>query len=158
MTARRSLRERVEAARARNFKDYPVPALDLVVRVTALSSAQLQAALKRGDDLEGSIDVLVDTCVGIYEVADGKGVSPVDGFIGVVDLASGQLSGDLPTFRSQELADALGVGELREVGVGALVRALLATKSDLAIGGLAAQVTEWSAGLTEDTASEARGN
>lgn len=158
MSARRSLRERVEAARARNFKDFPVPALDLVVRCTALSSQQLQDALKRGDDVESAIDVLSSTCVGIYEVQDGKGVSPVDGFSGVVDLDNGVLSGTLPTFGSQALADALDVGNLADVGVGALVRAVVATKSDLAISNMGAALTEWSADINSETAVETRGN
>lgn len=158
MTARRSLRERAEQARARNYKDFPVPALDLFVRCTPLSSAQLQSALKRDDDVESAIDVLAATCVGIYEVADGKGVSPVDGFGGVVDIESGHLSGTLPTFASQELADALDVGLLSEVGVGALVRAVVATKSDLQVSAMGAELTEWSASIAQRTVADTRGN
>ncbi|MCW2957135.1 MAG: hypothetical protein JWO69_2004 [Thermoleophilia bacterium] len=157
MTARKSLRERVEAARSRNFKDLPIPALDLVVRVRPLSNAELKAALDREDEIDGAIDVLTTTCIGVYEVQDGKGVSPVDGFSGVVDLGSGHLSGTLPTFGSQELADGLGLGPIREVGVGAVVRAIVATKSDLAIDQLGGQVIRWSGSISQDVAAT-RGN
>lgn len=157
MTARLSLREQLDRARRNNYRDLRAPAFDgLHVRCRALTQAELQAALKRPDETEQSIDVLTTTCLGVWQEVDGKGVSPVDGFSGVVDLDTGTLSGELPTFRSQELADALDVGDLGKAGVGALVRALLAPNSDLPLGRISTELLEWSAGTNEQVMRDAR--
>lgn len=159
MTARRSLRDRLAEARRQNYLDLRVttPGFEgLFVRCRALEPAELNATLNRhkGDEagIAQAVDVLVSTCLGVWEETDGKGASPVDGFSGLVDLGSLELSGDLPTFSSPELAEALGVDATAE----AVVRALLAPHSALRLMTYSEAVVEFSTGANVKVLREAR--
>lgn len=163
MTARKSLRERLAQARRENFIDLRVttPAFEgLYVRCRALTPTELNTALTRHDGkdeagIAAAIDALVSTCLGIWEEADGKGVSPVDGFSGVIDLDTMELSGDLPTFSSPELAEALG---LDEQSAEANVRALLAPNSGLRLIAYSDALGTFSTGANSEIIRTARGN
>ena len=162
MSARRSLRERLEQARRENFIDLRVthPAFaGLFVRCRALSSADFSEITrhegKSDAGIQMAIDALVSSCVGIWEDVDGKGVSPVDGFSGVIDLDTMSLSGDLPTFSSPELAEALG---LDVQSAEANVRALLAPHTDLPLMTISDALQEFSSAANENVVRTARGN
>lgn len=163
MSARTSLRDRVDRARRENFIDLrvPTPAFDgLFVRCRALTSTDLNSIVDRHQGkpdagVQMAIDALVASCLGVWEESDGKGVSPVDGFSGVIDLDTLALSGDLPTFSSPELAEALGVDE---ASAGAAVRALLATSSDLPLMTLSDALEEFSTRSNENVVRTTRGN
>lgn len=163
MSARKNLRERLAQARRENFIDMRVttPAFEgLYVRCRAMTPQELNAAIERnaGKDEAGvssAVDVLVSTCVGIWEEVDGKGVSPVDGFSGVIDLDTLDLSGDLPTFSSPEMAEALG---LDEQSAEANVRALLAPNSALRLMPYSDALQDFSTGANETVVRTARGN
>lgn len=117
-TARRSLRDRLDAQRRARTVDLPVPDTDLWVRYGTVTPAQVEAASKRRRATAGlstgeqqSIDVLVTACQGVWETDGDGGRSPLPEFPGV--LVPGEdsrlvLTGDLPTFSSPELADELG--------------------------------------------------
>lgn len=162
MTARKSLRDRLEQARRENFIDLRVttPAFEgLYVRCRAMTPEELASSFDRnqGKDTaaEGSaLDVLAATCIGVWEEVDGKGVSPVDGFTGVIDLDTMALSGDLPTFASPELAEDLGV----EPSAGACVRALLAPNTGLRLLPYGDALSDFSIGANESIVRTAPGN
>lgn len=161
-TARRSLKDRLEQARRENFIDLRVttPAFDgLFVRCRSLAPSELAAAMTRkGEEagVESAKDVLVSTCIGIWEEVDGKGVSPVDGFSGLIDLDTMELSGDLPRFSSPELAEALGVPAAE--GSSGTLRALLAPNSSLRLMPYADAVADFTTGTNDKLVREARGN
>lgn len=163
MSARRSLRDRLDQARRENFIDLRVttPAFEgLFVRCRAMAQTELDAAVTRhsGKDaaaIEMAVEILTKTCVGIWEEVGGKGVSPVDGFSGVIDLDTMELSGELPTFSSSELTEELGLDEL---SASANVRALLAPHSDLRLMPYSDKLQEFSLGSEENLVRSARGN
>lgn len=163
MSARKSLRERLEQARLQNFLDMRVttPAFEgLHVRCRAMTPEELNEAIERQKGkadagIAMGLDVLVSTCVGIWEEVDGKGVSPVDGFPGVIDLNTLELSGPLPTFSSPELADELG---LEEHSAEANVLALLAPHSRLRVMVYSDALQDFSTGANENVVRTARGN
>jgi hypothetical protein len=158
-----SLRDRLAQARRENFVDLRVttPAFEgLFVRCRALTPAELTAALNRhsGKDEAGiaaAVDALVATCIGIWEESDGKGVSPVERFSGVIDLDTMEMTGDLPTFSSPELAEALG---LDEQSAEANVRALLAPNSALRLVSYSDALGDFSTGANTEVLRAARGN
>lgn len=162
MSARPTLRERHQRALAGAMVDLPVqdPAYDgLFVRLRALSAEEITEAEARhrgtsDPGMQQALDLLVAACVGVWEQVDGKGVSPVDGFPGVMDLDSGTLSGALPTFSSPELAEALGV----EPSAAAVVRALLGARSSLGVIAYAEALFEFSNVSSEQLLRQARGN
>lgn len=163
MSARKSLRERLERARRENFVDLRVttPAFEgLFVRCRAMTPDELAQSMERNEGKDAAaeawaIDLLAATCLGIWEDVDGKGVSPVEGFSGVIDLDTMQLSGGvLPTFSSPELAEDLGV----EPSAGACVSALLAPNSGLRLLPYGDALTDFSTGANESLVRTARGN
>ena len=163
MSARKALRDRLDQARRENYVDLRVttPAFaGLFVRCRAIGPAELDAAFGRhsGKDnagVEMAIDLIASTCVGIWEEVDGKGVSPVDGFTGEIDLATMALAGELPTFSSPELAEALG---LSDPSAQASVKALLAVTSDLRLMTYSDALQEFSTGANASVVRAARGN
>lgn len=159
MSARKTLRERLDQARRENFIDLRVttPAFEgLHIRCRAMTKQELEAAIARDNANDaGTIDVLVETCLGIWEEVDGKGVSPVDGFSGLVDLDTMELSGDLPTFSSPELAEALG---LVEQSAEATVRALLAPTDTPRLARYGGTLLDFSTGANEQIVRAHRGN
>lgn len=163
MSARKSLRERLDQARRENFVDLRVttPAFEgLFVRCRSMTPDELNSAIDRNagkDDagIASAIDTLVSTCVGVWEEVDGKGVSPVDGFSGVIDLDTMELSGDLPTFSSPEFAEAFG---LEDPSAEATVRALLAPNSALRLMPYADALGDFSTGANATVVRTARGN
>lgn len=163
MSARKTLRERLEQARRENFIDLRVttPAFEgLHVRCRAMTSSELNAAIERhgGKDeagVEMAIDILTATCLGIWEEVDGKGVSPVEGFSGVIDLETLELAGDLPTFSSPQLSEGLG---LSEQSAEANVRALLAPHSALRVISYGDALQDFSTGANANVVRTARGN
>lgn len=151
MTARASLRDRLAAARAARFVDLPVPGVEaLFVRYRPVSLEVISKAAERhrkgGAEraLRQHLDVLVAACEGVWEERDGKGVSPCDGFDGVIDLDTRALSGDLPSFKDEALGEAVGAADPT---AWAVVTALYATDGDVAMA--AAKVLEAS-GFAED--------
>lgn len=162
-TARRSLRDRLEQARRENYLDLRVttPGFEgFFVRCRALTTTELSTSVDRhsGKDEAGvasAIDTLVATCLGVWEDVDGKGASPIDGFSGLIDLDTMVMSGDLPTFSSPELAEALGLSDLRAEAV---VRAVLAPNSGLRLMPYADAVADFSTGSAADVVRTARGN
>jgi len=150
-------------ARAANYIDLRVttPGFEgMFVRCRALTPTELLASIERStgkDDaaISSAVDSLVSTCVGIWEESDGKGVSPVDGFSGVLDLDTGSMGGDFPTFSSPELSEALG---LNEVTAEACVRAILAPHSGLRLMPYADALGDFSTGAEENVVRTARGN
>lgn len=163
MSASKSLRERLEQARRENFIDLRVttPAFaGLFVRCRAMTPSELDQAYTRQSSkdnagVEMAIDLVVSTCVGVWEEVDGKGVSPVDGFDGSIDLSTMILTGDLPTFSSPELAEAFG---LPDASAEASVRALLAPTSELRLMPYSDALQEFSTGANADVVRSARGN
>lgn len=121
-----SLRERRDAAKKRLFKDLAVPRLDppVYVRFKPVTSHRLTAANKQsaksGDrdaDVIANAGVLVDACVGIFEVVDGEEVS----------LDPSDREGEWPKFDKQ-LAALLGVPAGK---ASAVVRELYVTDGDI---------------------------
>jgi len=153
----------MEQARRENYLDLRVttPGFEgMYVRCRALTSSEIDSAIKRSEGKEepgvfSAIDTLVASCVGIWEDSEGKGVSPVEGFSGVVDLDTGNLSGDLPTFSSPELAEALGLGDPSAEGA---LRALLAPHSALRVIPYADALADFSTGANESVVRANRGN
>ena len=163
MTARKSLRDRLAQARSENYIDLRVttPGFEgLFVRCRAMQSAELNTAIDRhaGKPDAGiamGIDILAATCMAVWEDVDGKGVSPVEGFSGLVDLDSGAASGDFPTFASPELAEAFG---LDEPSAEAIILALLAPTTSLRLMPYSDALQEFSVGSGESVVRTARGN
>lgn len=163
MTARASLKDRVAKARAARYVDLPVPGLEGVyVRYRPLEARELEAnsksAAKRKDTpavLAASVSTLVDACLGVYEVTGEQGVSVVqaDGFDGVVNLETGEVSGTLPRFSDPELGEEVGA---TAASAGAAVLALYGT--DLDVIGSADAVIDHSGKSGEELLKEARGN
>lgn len=159
MTARKSLRERLEQARRENYIDLRAGAeafAGVYVRCRIMSKSELLAAMERDDTNDAdTIDVLVLTCIAIWEEADGKGVSPVDGYDGQIDLETGEMTGRFPTFSDVELAEALG---LTEGSAEASVRALMAPQGGPRLGIYGSKLYQFSTGAGEDVTRAARGN
>lgn len=164
MSAGASLRARVNAARSARYIDLPVPDVEGVfVRYRALPADRLEAAAKRNRNrrdvpavLGASLDVLVDACLGVWEADGDGGRSPVEGYDGELSRdESGRLvlKGELPTFGSPELGEALGATEERAAAV---VLALYIAEGDV-IGTADAVVTH-SGASGEELLSEARGH
>jgi hypothetical protein len=183
VTARKRLSERLDAARAARFVDLPVPDVEGVfVRYRALPAKSLDAIADRYSPpsngqrnrprrrpdrdpavLSASIDVLVDACVGVWELSEDDhgepvGIAVAEGFSGHLSRDEDgrwQLSGELPTFSDPELAEELGL-DPDDTSAGATVRALYVAEGDL-IGASDAVVTH-SGTSGEDLLAEARGN
>ncbi len=160
-SARRSLRDRLDAARREAYVDLacPVPFDGWYVRCRALTAEEISTAGSRHEGkpdaaVHSNIDALVLTCLGVWEELDGQGVSPIDGFTGRVDLRSGALTGALPTFSSPELAEALEVEPAAE----AVVRQLLAHPSDAALLQPGEALVDFSMNSNEKVTRAARGN
>lgn len=160
---RRSLRERLAQARARNWIDLrcTAPGMDgLYVRFRALSADELSDITERKNGrnagIETALSVLSWTCAGVWEDnGDGFGVSPIDGFDGRLNLATGEVTGSLPTFSDPALGEALGCDDATAA---AAVRALLAPSSDLRLMPYADQVVDFSTGANEKLARDSSGN
>lgn len=164
MTARKSLRDRLAEARERAYLDLIpfAPSLsDLRVRCRALRPDELDRSMRAhaDDDTPGvsqALDMIVTTCVGIYEVLDGKGVSLVESLNGTVDLKTGKVSGVLPTFSTPELGEALGV---EDGTAAAAVRALLAPHdSDLPLTSYGQEIMRFSTAADAELVAAAPGN
>lgn len=157
--ARRTLAERLEQARRENYLDLraTTPAFEgLFVRCRGMTKPELTAALDRETDTdEDTIDALVSTCIGIWEEVDGRGVSPIDGFDGVIDLATMELTGKLPTFSTPELSAAFGI---KDGTAGANVRALLTPQDGPRLGMYADALLNFSTGMDQEIVRTARGN
>ncbi|MEO6205217.1 MAG: hypothetical protein ABIO67_07545 [Mycobacteriales bacterium] len=163
MSARRSLIDRMEQARRENYIDLRVttPGFEgMYVRCRALTPTELQSSLERdtvGEHaaITSALDSLASTCIAVWEEVDGKGVSPVDGFSGVIDVDSGNQSGDFPTFASPELAEAL---ELKDGSAEGCIRAVLAPHSGLRLMPYADALGDFSTGANESVVRANRGN
>lgn len=165
MSARKSLRDLFEQARRENHLDLrcTTPAYaeaGLHVRFRALTPDELGRAMENHKTdaeagIEQALDVLVSTCIGVWQEDGGKGISPVDGFDGVIDLATGDLTGSLPKFSDPRLAEALGVADGTAASV---VVALLAPNSRLRLMPYADQVADFSTGANDKVLRDASGN
>lgn len=159
MSARKSLRERLEQARRENYIDLRATAEafeGVYVRCRILSKPELLSVMERDDTNDAdTIDVLVLTCIAIWEEVDGKGVSPVEGFDGQINLETGEMTGKFPTFSSPELTEAFG---LTEQSAEANVRALLAPQGGPRLGVYGSKLFQFSTGAGDEVTRTARGN
>lgn len=155
MTARRSLADRLEAGRRAAFIDLACgePFDGFYVRCRALTTAEIGSLSEQpGDPIESHISALTLACLGVWEEVDGKGVSPIDGYSGLVDLGTMVAAGPLPTFADPELAVALEC----DPSAGAAVRALLAHPSDAAIVNYGEALVSFSMRATAKVVRDAR--
>lgn len=164
MSARKSLRERLEQAQAAAYIDLKpfAPGFDgLYVRCRALRPDELDRSMEQHKDepqagVAQAIDLLVMTCLGIWEDVDGKGLSPVDGFDGTVDVKTGTMAGRFPTFSDPQLAEAFGV---ENGSAASAVRALLAPHgSDLPLTSYSQEILQFSTAARAELVAESRGN